>query len=340
MSFLGFQFIKFQPSSYVLRFSNGKVVKEGAGLSFFYYAPTTSLVAVPLNSIEAPFIFEEVTADYQAITIQGQITYRIVDPNQICKFLNFTLDKTRRAYASEDPQKLPQRIVNTVQVLTKKQILNLGLREALKSADTLVETVLAALRSSKEMGSLGLEMLNLAVLAIRPNKDTTRALEAEAREQILKEADNAIYQRRNSSVEQERRIKENELNTEIAVENKKRQIREAQMEAEAAIQEKKHLLQADELAFSIRQEEERKQMVKLAAQNSRAEADANGYAISAAMGALKDVNPATIQALVNMGLKPQQLIALAFQGLAEKAEKIGQLNISPDLLRELLDKPE
>jgi hypothetical protein len=38
-------------------------------------------------------------------------------------------------------------------------------------------------------------------------------------------------------------------------------------------------------------------------------------------------------------MKPEQLIAFAFQELAGKADKIGQLNISPDLLRELLDKP-
>jgi hypothetical protein len=38
-------------------------------------------------------------------------------------------------------------------------------------------------------------------------------------------------------------------------------------------------------------------------------------------------------------MKPEQLIAFAFQELASKADKIGQLNISPDLLRELLDKP-
>jgi hypothetical protein len=125
-----------------------------------------------------------------------------------------------------------------VQVLTKKRILNLSLREALKSADSIVDDVLAALRENKEMAALGLEILNFAILAIQPNAETRRALEAEAREQILKEADDAIYNRRNASVEQERRIKENELNTEIAVENKKRQIREAQMEADQAIQEK------------------------------------------------------------------------------------------------------
>ena len=38
-------------------------------------------------------------------------------------------------------------------------------------------------------------------------------------------------------------------------------------------------------------------------------------------------------------MKPEQLIAFAFQELAGKADKIGQLNISPDLLRELLNPP-
>ena len=43
-----------------------------------------------------------------------------------------------------------------------------------------------------------------------------------------------------------------------------------------------------------------------------------------------------LQALASVDMKPDQLIAAAFQELASKADKIGQLNISPDLLRELL----
>jgi hypothetical protein len=112
------------------------------------------------------------------------------------------------------------------------------------------------------------------------------------------------------------------------------------MEAEKSVQEKKHGLQAAEMEFSIGQEEEKKKLVELSVQNARAEADANAYAISAAMNAFQGVDPATVQALASMGMKPNQLIALAFQGLAEKSEKIGQLNITPDLLKELLNKPE
>jgi hypothetical protein len=35
-------------------------------------------------------------------------------------------------------------------------------------------------------------------------------------------------------------------------------------------------------------------------------------------------------------MEAEKMIALAFQEIAENAEKIGQLNISPDLLRTLL----
>ena len=42
---LGIQFIKTQPTTHLMLFRRGRVVREGAGLSFFYYAPSSTLVA-------------------------------------------------------------------------------------------------------------------------------------------------------------------------------------------------------------------------------------------------------------------------------------------------------
>jgi hypothetical protein len=333
---LGLRFLKVQPSTYLLQYKNGRLVREGAGLSFFYYAPTTSLVVVPIVSTDAPFIFNEVTADFQDITIQGQATYRINDPKRVSQLLNFTLDTAARSYVSDDPQKLPQRVINVIKVLTRKELQNLSLREAIRASDSIVQQVIKGLAASPEISSLGLEMIGLSILAIKPNPETGRALEAEAREQLLREADEAIYARRNAAVEQERAIRENELNTEIAVENKKRQIREAQMDAERAVQEKQHQLRQAEMETNIALEERNKQFVALSAENAKAEADAKAYGISAVMTALQGVDAKVLQALASVGMQPDQLVALAFQGLAERADKIGQLNITPELLRELL----
>ncbi len=332
----GIKFIKVQPTTYLLQYRGGKVVREGLGLSFFYYAPTTSLVAVPVASTDVPFIFEETTADFQTVTIQGQVTYRVGEPKRLAALLNYTLTPNGQGYASEDPEKLPERVIHVINVLARAELQKLPLREAIRASDALVEAVDARLRASAEITSLGLEMLGLSILAIKPTPETARALEAETREKLFREADEAIYARRNSAVEQERAIKENELNTEIAVESKKRQIRETQMEAERAVQEKRHVQQKEALEANIGLEDRRKSLVALAAENAKAEADARAYGVSTTMKALGSADSKILQALATTGMKPEQLIAFAFQELAGNADRIGQLNISPDLLRELL----
>jgi len=333
---LGLNFIKVEPTTYLLQYRGGKIVREGVGQSFFYYAPTTSLVAVPMASSDVPFIFQETTADFQGVTIQGQVTYRVGEPRRLAALLNYTLQRDGETCVSQDPEKLPERVIHVINVLARAELQKLPLREAIRASDELVKAVKRGLTVSAEITSLGLEVLGLSILAIKPTPETARALEAETRERILREADEAIYARRNSAVEQERAIKENELNTEIAVENKKRQIREAQMEADRAVQEKKHVVQREALEANIGLEDRRKNLVTLAAENAKAEADARAYGIGTTMKAMGSVDAKILQALASTGMKPEQLIAFAFQELAGNATKIGQLNITPDLLRELM----
>src|SRR5919198_2647473 len=116
---LGIKFIKVQPTTYLLQYRGGKILREGLGHSFFYYAPTTSLVAVPVASADVPFIFQETTADFQAVTIQGQVTYRVGDPKRLAGLLNYTLAKDGETYLSEDPEKLPERVIHVVNVLAR-----------------------------------------------------------------------------------------------------------------------------------------------------------------------------------------------------------------------------
>lgn len=312
----GIRFIKIQPTTYLLQYRRGAIVREGVGLAFFYYAPSTSLVAIPVGSTDEPFIFEEPTADYQTVTLQGQVSYRVADAKKLAGLMNFTLAPNGRDYLADDPEKLPQRVINLVHVLARAELQKLPLRDAIRSAANIVREVKKQLAESGEIASLGLEVLGFSLLAIKPTPETARALEAQTREQLLKEADEAIYARRNAAVEQERAIKENELNTEIAVENKKRQIRETQMDAEQAVQEKRHQLERADLAARTGLEGKRKELVALAAANAKTEADTRAYGISTTMQALSTTDARILQVLANSGMKPEQLIALAFQELA------------------------
>lgn len=333
----GLRYAKASPSTYLIQYRNGQPVREGTGLAFFYFAPNASLVSVPLESVDVPFMFNEVSSDFQDVTVQGQVTYRVADPKLLASLMNFTL-KPNGEFASEDPTRLPQRVVNAVQVQVRSILSGQTLHELLRGSEQMVQSVRDGLSRPDGLARLGLEMVNLAILAVRPNPETARALESTVREQILKQADDAMYLRRNSAIEQERAVKENELNTEIAIETKKQQIREAQLEAERAALEKRQQIEDQEMAGRIALEDKNKALTDLRVENARKEADAKAYAVGAVMKAVQGTDPKVLQALTVGTADPSVLIAMAFQGLAENAERIGELNISPDLLQQLTSK--
>lgn len=314
----GFRYLKSGPTTYVIRFVNGKPVHEGRGLSFYYFVPTSVIVQVPLASVDVPFIFNEVSADFQDVTIQGQLSYRVTDPKRLAQLLDFSIAPNGR-YVSDDPKKLDERLVSFTQVLASAITHRLNLRDALAAYDVIVQEVLKGLRDSPSVAMLGVEILGLAILSIKPAPETGKALEADAREALLRMADEAVYARRNAAVAQERLIKESELNTELAVEEKRRQIRESKMAADIAV------------------EEQRAALVDRRAENDRKDADAKAYGLNAMLGSLKNVDWHTLMALGAGRTDPKTTIAMAFRDLADRAEKIGELNISPDLLSSLLD---
>ena len=338
------KYIKVDPTTFLMQFKKGVVKNKGAGLALWFYAPTTSLVAVPVGTTDLPFMSKELTKDYQEVTVQGQLVYRIADPEKISGLMNFTLkpqaSSTNLDYSSEDPNKLRNRIINLVQVKMRTAIEQLDLRQALAASQALVSEIKTELGDSDILKSLGVEVMDLSIIAIKPTPETARALETSVREQLLEEADIAIYRRRNASIEQERVVKENELNTELAIETKQRGIKEEQLKAERSLQEKRREMKREQLIGDVAQEQQRLELVELRTENERKQADAKAYEIGATMEALSKVNPQVLEALTMGNLDPQQLMAQAFRELAGSADKIGQLNIAPDLLQSIAGKLE
>jgi len=310
-------YMKASPTTYVFHYRGGRLRQEGQGLAFWYLRPASTIVAVPMASRDVPFVFNEVAADFQAVTIQGQLTYRVAEPRRLAALLDFSI-RPSGTYVSDDPEKVPERLVQTAQILARSVVQAHALREVLTDSDALVSSVLPLLRESEVVRMLGLEILGLTVLALKPTPEIARALEAEAREALQGESDEAIYARRNAAVEQERRIRESELNTEIAVQEKQRQIRETQMAAEIAV------------------EQQRAELIEQRSANERKDADTRAYALKTTLEPVRDLDWRTLMALGTTGSDPKLMIALAFRELAENAAKIGEVNVSPDLLKSLL----
>ncbi|WP_405291286.1 SPFH domain-containing protein [Algibacter sp. Ld11] len=332
---LGINYIKFDSMNYVIHYKNGKIKKEGRGLSFFYFSPNSSIVSIPVPSNDFQFVFNETTKDYQEVTLQGQITYKIDNPKQIAETLDFTVNK-KKQYIKNDYEKIQQRIINEAQTASASIIQRLNLKEALRQLEEIEKEIFTSVQKSKTVQMLGLEVLSVNILGVTPNPEMARALEAQTRESLQKEADQAVYERRNFAVEQERIIKESELNTEIAVEEKQKQIVEKKMETDVVKQENGQKLKEMEMTSSISLEEQKKELIDIQVTNEKKEADVKEYVLNANLKPYKELDWKTLMAISNNGNDPSNNIALAFRELAENADKIGNLNISPDLLESIV----
>src|SRR5262249_9190979 len=116
---------------------------------------------------------------------------------------------------------------------------------------------------------------------------------------LLRKADEAIYARRAAAVEEERKIKENELNTEIAL------------------------------------EEQRRQLIDLQGANELREAENRGKALE--QEARYRIEAKKLELALYGTLAPRSILALAMNELGQNAERVGNLTITSEVLASLLN---
>jgi regulator of protease activity HflC (stomatin/prohibitin superfamily) len=282
------KYFKGEPNKYVIRYKNGHVTNHGEGLDFWYMPFNTSIAVVDTVSQDSQFIFNESTANYQEVAIQGHLTYRFETPLEAAKYLDFSIDPASGDYRKKAGEKLSQRVINAVQAHTRKAINTFSLDQALTSAKEISNQVLAAVADEISLKQLGVVVESLYFTAITPTPEMQKALEAEYRENLQGNADKAIYARRAASVEEERKIQQREMDIEIEI------------------------------------EERRKELVGMQAENSLKLAEAEAKADE------MKLNPYG-------NLAPQALIGLALKEFAGNAGRIGSLNITPDMLGQVIN---
>jgi regulator of protease activity HflC (stomatin/prohibitin superfamily) len=86
--------------------------------------------------------------DFQEVTVQGQITYRVVEPKKLARLLDYSVDPNGK-HRSDDPEKLESRLVHAAQVIAQTVIGKLSLRETLGASEQLVKEIADGLRGQE-----------------------------------------------------------------------------------------------------------------------------------------------------------------------------------------------
>jgi regulator of protease activity HflC (stomatin/prohibitin superfamily) len=203
-------------SSHVLHYRRGKLKRSGRGLAFWFRPLASSIAEVPADARELPLLFHGRSVDFQDVTAQGVITYRVDDPQALARNLDFSLDLRRGVWLKQPLEKLALALSELAQQHAWDYIARTSLREVLREGQAVVrQRIEAGLSADPSLAALGLALVSVRVSSLRPTADLEKALEAPMREHIQQESDEAAFQRRALAVEKERAIAENELQNQI-----------------------------------------------------------------------------------------------------------------------------
>ncbi|MFJ9258872.1 SPFH domain-containing protein [Streptomyces bacillaris] len=319
----GWRHLRSAPTAHIRHHKRGNLAHDGRGLSFWYRSLSAALSEVPVDDRELAMAFHARTADFQDVTVQATVTYRVSDPALAADRLDFSVDPDTGSWRGAPLEQIATLLTETAQQHTLDVLARTPLAEALVDGVASVrERVATGLAAEPRLPATGIDVVAVRVVAIRPEAEVERALRTPAREQIQQEADRATYERRAVAVERERAIAENELASQIELARREEQL--VDQRGTNARREAEEKAAAD----GVRTEAEAARKVRLAraeAEAARETGAARAEAQAAWLRVHGEVDPATLH-------------ALAATRLAENVPRIESLTLSPDVLTGLLAK--
>ncbi|MGW5426913.1 SPFH domain-containing protein [Streptomyces sp. NPDC004059] len=222
---LGLRHLRGAPTAHIRHHRSGTLVHDGPGLSFWFRPLSAALSEVPVDDRELAMTFHARTSDFQDVSVQATVTYRIADPAVAAARLDFSIDPDTGAWRGTPLEQLGTLLTETAQQHALDVLARTPLSAALVDGVAAVrERVAAGLGAEPRLPATGIEVVAVRVMALRPEPEVERALRTPAREQIQQEADRATYERRAVAVERERTIAENELASRIELARREEQL--------------------------------------------------------------------------------------------------------------------
>ena len=214
--FIFLRHLRSDPNFHVLHYRGGELVRSGRGLAFWFFPLSASISEIPFDDLDQQFLFHGRSHDFQDVTAQGTITYRILHPERIAPRIDFTIDAKTGVYLKTPLEQLSGLLTQLAQQVAWDIMARTPLRELLANGVDEIRTRIGqGLTSDPSLDALGLEIVSVRVSAVSPTAELEKALEAPTREAIQQGSDEAVFLRRAMAVEKERAIAENELQNRI-----------------------------------------------------------------------------------------------------------------------------
>ena len=313
----GIAHLRSEASSHVIRYRNGRAIRSGRGLAFWFRPLDTAIAELPLDDQELSFLFHGRSADLQEVVAQGIVTYRVTDPDILAARIDFGIDLVTGLHTKTPLDQIAAWLTGLAQQHAWAVMAATPLRELVADGvGQLRARIGEGLDADVSVAEMGLAIASIRVSAVQPSAEVEKALAAPTRERIAADADEAAFARRAAAVDKERAIAENELANKIELAR-----RESDLVGQEGANERK---KATEMAAAGRIAADGKAEIRKVA------AAADAEAIRLVEGERNAAESDRIA--VYRDLAPAVLMGLAAREFAGKIETIEHLNLTPDML--------
>jgi regulator of protease activity HflC (stomatin/prohibitin superfamily) len=297
-------------SVYIQHFTDGRRVKSGRGLAFWFIPDGASIAETPMDDRDLPFLFHSRSKDFQEIIVQGMIVWRVADPEKLGERIDFSIDLKGGLHLAQPVDQIATLLTGLGQQLAAQYLAERDVSAILGAGvGPIKERMEAGLVGETRLADMGLAVLNVRVADASPTSELQRALQTPTFERLQQQADQATFERRALAVEKERAIAENELANKIELERRQREL-------------------------IANEDENGRNRATADAAAKKIIADAEAERIRTLEQARADMERARVS--IYSDLPSGVLLGLAAREFAGKLKTIEHLNITPDMLATLL----
>ncbi len=322
-SFMLIRHLRSEPNNHILTFKKGKLRCSKRGAALWFLPMSTSVAEVPVDDRELTFLFHSRSEDFQDVTTQGVITYRLAQPEVAATRIDFSLDLSTGLHRKQPLEKVASLLTEMAQQFSWSYVVKTPVRELLKIGQKQVrDDIMAGFAAESSLSELGIEIVSVRVSSIKPSADLEKAMETKMRERIQQEADEAVFERRALAVEKERAIAENELQNQIELAT-----REQQLIVQEGLNEKRRTVEGSEA-----------QKIAALGRAERTTIETTARAEGIRMVESAKVKSERDRIAIYRDLSTSATMGLAAREMAANLHKIEHLSLSPDMLGASLHK--
>ncbi|RFC66588.1 SPFH domain-containing protein [Mesorhizobium denitrificans] len=298
-------------SSHVIRYGNKGIRQSGRGLVFWFGPGTSSIAEVPMDDREATLFIKGRSQDFQTVTVQGVLTWRVADPEVLASRVDFSVALNNGQPRSEPIERIEARLAGLVSQAALEYLAAAPVRALLDAGiEPLRARIEVALAEVPSLSEIAVAVVAVRLASLTPTSELERALQTPTFEALQQKADEATFERRALAVEKERAISENELANKVELAKREKLL----IVEEAENARNRATGQAE--AMQVEAEAEAGRIRTLETAKSEAEL--------ARMAIYRDLPPAV-------------MMGLAARELASKLDRIDHVNVTPDLLASLAE---